>query len=461
MEAEMKKIFKFNKGQIIPIVALMLLAIIAMVMLILDGGALLSYRRTAQAAADAGALAGAQNLCWHLSEDSKGVAEAYAINNGASTAEANIDVDGYQVTVTATVLSDSFFARVFGVDELKASAEAIAGCQGVRGKGVIPLAWNCVPNDDPNPAFNPNIGCQEQPLSWDLIGDFVNGINDSVAIKDSDGNSVTYDRYSDGTSLVDDPNKDTPIPPEQIYILFDDQKLCIEEYYDSCYYKSGVYCCEQGGVETCGLENLDGDWQCDLDGDGKKDLQLGGERGLIYLTSSDNSIIKWITADTQPDITLRPHVWLTAESGIGAVVGKMDSYNWGGEIVLVPIYNYQCEDNPSSNAYCITEAHSPLYTGDNWAPFLGEDTFDIKSGGSLWFHIIAFQPFYLSCVSSKGDCPGYRYAQTINTELKDNVDVVEGYFLSDYDDVSIDGNVFCDALQLNNCGITLKENNGD
>jgi len=456
---------KYFKGQIIPLIALMMFAIIAMVMLILDGGALLSYRRTAQAAADAGAMAGAQDLCWQLSNDSKGVAETYAVNNGASTATA--DIDEYQVTVTTTVSGDSFFARVFGVDELNASAEAVAGCYGPKGKGVIPLSWHCVPNnDEPDDAWNPDIGCQQQPLSWDDIGGFVNGTENSVTIPGG-----TYERHTDGTSLVDNKIADTPpIPPDQIYIMFDGVKLCYEDYYEDCYYKEvDTYCCLRGTVETCGADQLDGDWQCDLGGDGKKDLQLGGERGALYLTSSDNAITKWITSDTQPPITLRPHTWLTAESGIGAIINKMEFFGWSGEVVLVPVYNYQCEDNPESNSYCITEAHSPEYRGLKWAtydPDVYPPLFEMKSGGSLWFHIIAFQPFYISCVSKSGDCPGYRYAQAIvnpnvapQDKMGDNVPVVEGYFLSDYDELSIDGNVFCDALQLNNCGITLKENN--
>ena len=45
---------KLEKGQVIPLVVLMLFAIIGMIALILDGGGLMSNRRTAQAAADAG-----------------------------------------------------------------------------------------------------------------------------------------------------------------------------------------------------------------------------------------------------------------------------------------------------------------------------------------------------------------------------------------------------------------------
>jgi len=473
----MKKSFKkfnFQKGQVIPLVALIMLAVIAMVMLLIDGGTLLSYRRTAQAAADAGAMAGAQHICWQLPGSAPDVIQAYVENNGAVLAEAP-EIVGYQVTVTTTVEGDSFFARVFGVDRLSANAEAAAGCNGVKGKGVIPLGWRCVPNDEVDPAWNPRLGCQQQVVVWDAIRDFVNDPTVQTAkIPDSDGD--TYTRYN-GFSLVDDPNKDVPIPPGELYIMFDGEKLCFEDQYEDCYYNNGgtpdnpdddVYCCERSGVETCGVENLDGDWQCDLDGDGKKDLQQGGERGGLYLQSTDNAVTKWITSDTQPPITLRPHTWLTATSGIGAIVNKMDSEGWSGEVVLVPVYNYLCEDDPSENSYCLTEAHSEEYTGENWAdydPDVYPPLFEMKSGGSMWFHIVAFQPFFITCADKQGECPGYRYAQSIinpnvdpNIKLGDTISVVEGFFLSNYDEVSVDGNVICDALQLDNCGITLREN---
>ncbi|MBE0698523.1 MAG: hypothetical protein IH586_16525 [Anaerolineaceae bacterium] len=51
-----------EKGQVIPLVIVMFLVIIGMVALIIDGAAVMSNRRTAQAAADAGALAGASVL---------------------------------------------------------------------------------------------------------------------------------------------------------------------------------------------------------------------------------------------------------------------------------------------------------------------------------------------------------------------------------------------------------------
>ena len=48
---------RLESGQVIPLVVIMMVAILGMVALVLDGGSLMSDRRTAQAAADAGAIA--------------------------------------------------------------------------------------------------------------------------------------------------------------------------------------------------------------------------------------------------------------------------------------------------------------------------------------------------------------------------------------------------------------------
>ncbi|MFH1446711.1 MAG: pilus assembly protein TadG-related protein, partial [Chloroflexota bacterium] len=261
--------YKLEKGQMIPLVVLMLFVIIGMVALILDGGSIMSNRRTAQAAADAGALAGAQRACLGKS-DAKSVAEYYAITkNNATTAIAT--VVGTQVTVKTTVENSSFFAKFFGEFTLEASAEATAGCFGVRGVSPLPLAWNCRAPSVGGGPFDPLYGCQIQTLSWNLIGPMVNPNWDppserktSVSISDYDGNIKDY--FMSGTSIVDSAG----IPPEQIYIIIDSDKICLED------------------------DLLNGVVRCDLDGDGKKDIQLGGDRGWLYLTADTSDIGAWI-----------------------------------------------------------------------------------------------------------------------------------------------------------------------
>lgn len=119
---------KMLKGQVIPLVVFMMFVIIAIVALILDGGAIMSNRRTAQAAADAGALAGAQRLCYGKS-DAQAVAQAYAINNGAvADPPPSVTISGLEITVATTTEHPSFFAKILGEDWDTATAQAKAGC---------------------------------------------------------------------------------------------------------------------------------------------------------------------------------------------------------------------------------------------------------------------------------------------------------------------------------------------
>jgi len=418
------EINKFEKGQVLPMVVVSFIVIIGMVALITDGGAIMSNRRIAQAAADAGALAGAQRACLGYN-DAKAVAEYYAtVNNNATTALAT--VSNRQVTVNTTVEHPSFFARIFGDPTLEASAEAIAGCYSVKGKGVVPLAWHCFPNDGVGP-FNDEYGCEMQTLSWESIGPLVDPNWDppsekvsTLSIIDYDGNSVVYKKS--GTSIVD--NATGKIPPDQIYIIFDSDKLCVSEI------------------------------DCDLDNDGKNDLQIGGDRSWLYLTASTSNIAQWITDNgAHPNFTLDAHKWLTGKSGTEADIPiKMVDQHWPGQVVLVPVYNEICMHDPSITPACVAAAH-----GSPWPVYGGADDFSEIKNQVPYYHIVAFAPFYISCVSKQGDCPGYIYADKIinGNKLKDNEKVIEGYFLSDVD-VSLELTDLC-SYNLGNCNLSLSK----
>jgi hypothetical protein len=399
---------KLEKGQVIPLVVVMLFAIIGMTALILDGGSVLSNRRTAQAAADAGALAGAKRACSGHS-DGIVVGEAYALNNGATTA--NATVSGTEVTVQTTVENPSFFAKIFGVETLQASAEATAGCYGVSGKSVVPLTWYCRARSVGGP-YPEEYGCQIQTLSWDLMEPILAGDATSVVISDYDGIERTY--LKKGFNILDSEDR----PPEQIYIIADSDKVCVED---------------------------GGDLLCDLDGDGKKDIQLGGDRGWIYLTADTSNIGNWVDQGPHPDITLKSHIWLSGKSGVAtSVYIKMVSSGFVGEVVLVPVFNYVCDGDPRVDTSCVAEAHA----SPPWPPFSGEDDFSQIKFGSDNYHIIAFEPFYITCIDKKGDCPGAELAG-----IDGDGPVVEGFFLSDYP-VSPDSGQGCD-INLGNCTISL------
>jgi len=424
---------KLEKAQVLPFVVVAMIVLVAFAALIIDGGSIMLNRRTAQAAADAGAMAGARELCYPTGADPLDVARSYAFMNDAATA--NAQLDNGLVSVNTSVTNDSFFAKIFNVNSLDAVAEAAAGCYAPSGKSVIPMTWRCWPNipGEEGP-FNEEYGCKMQTLSWDNIGPMVDpnwfpseDQVDSVLISDYQGyNELEY--TMSGTSIVKD-GSDPPIPPEQIYIIFDSNKLCIEDGGDDIY--------------------------CDLPpADGKKDIQLGGDRGLLYLTADTSDIKKWITDEgAHPDFEIKSHIWLSGKSGVDvAVVIAMATEGFPGEVVLIPIYNVLCENNPETDPDCVDNAHKC----PPWPLFNGTDDFSEIRNQSPYYHILAFAPFYISCVSKSGDCPGYRYAQDINnSELKYNEPVIEGYFLSDVT-LPPDGSQNCD-INLGNCVVSLSK----
>lgn len=392
----------------------------------------MSNRRTAQAAADAGALAGARTLC-SRQPNATGVAQDYAVNKNFATS-AIATIDGRKVNVVATVEHDSFFAGIFGQSTLEATADAEAGCFAVAGKSVVPLAWNCRAPTVGNGPFDPNMGCEIQTLSWEEIGPLVDPYWDpaservtSLQIADFDGNLNTYTM---SIEYIHSPVDSDGVPPEQIYIIIDSNKICYED------------------------DPWNGAITCDIDGDGKKDIQTGGDRGWLYLTAGTSNIAAWIkTNGAHPDFSLVNHIWLTGKSGNDvSVYDAMIKASFPGQIVLVPVYNTLCPGDPRTDAQCVTDAHSSPWDP---APAGGDDFSQIRLKNTN-YHIVTFAPFYVSCVDKKGDCPGLKYAQTLpgGSNLKD-IPVMEGFFLRDVD-VSPDITQDC-TINLGNCTISLSK----
>ena len=143
-----------EKGQSMVLITALLLAFFGILALVLDGGFLLYMRRNAQNAADAGALAGADDLCKFRDE---GQAEAVAINY-AETNLFNADVHsvsadafsffaigsvGGTVEVWTDIEYQSFFARLLKLNTSNTPAYAKAGCAPPAGTSVMPVAWSC------------------------------------------------------------------------------------------------------------------------------------------------------------------------------------------------------------------------------------------------------------------------------------------------------------------------------
>lgn len=430
-----------EKAQVLPLVALMMIAIIGMVALIIDGGSLMSNKRTAQAAADAGALAGAQRLCEGY-KDAQNVAIQYASSNKAINIIVTVVNTRSTMTVTVEndVENDSFFARIFGKDKLLAHAIATAGCYGPKGASVLPIGWNC---RAPTTTGESSMECQIQTINWSILKPLVGTESvDSIYIE-TDGKYYSRDYHSDNKTdnkSIIETNSIDPQPPKELYIILDQIKTCIED------------------------DPTNGAIVCDPDKDGKKEVLVSGDRGFLYLTKDTNDICKWVT--NPPTFIQKVHSWLSDKPGSPMCQDKMIEYNFVGTIKLVPVYNYFCAGdprNPSVDNPCMVSAHESPWPAE---PVAGDDFTELKpSNGS--YHILTFQPFYITCISNDGNCPGLARERSMVEENPDikpsvkaktlqdlsNAPVIEGFFLTGVDPSS-DYSQTC-PLKLGNCTVSL------
>lgn len=139
-----RTIFREQNGQVLVQVALMILVLLLFVGLAVDVGNIYGERRHMQNAADAGALAGAREICFGDPPDPIGQARRYAIDeNGADEADVRV-IDVYKVEVVASVAAETYFIRLIpGLETVDVSAIAVAGCG--EGEGVchgFPVAFH-------------------------------------------------------------------------------------------------------------------------------------------------------------------------------------------------------------------------------------------------------------------------------------------------------------------------------
>ena len=135
----MRKIIQNNhhleKGQVIPILVIGILVTVMMAALLIDGGMVLSHRRTAQAAADAGALAAVKSLCpgsGGTNADARAVAITFVEDNDAefiNLPDGEQFPEDHTIRVEARAASQAFFSGVFDQMGLTANAAAEANCR--------------------------------------------------------------------------------------------------------------------------------------------------------------------------------------------------------------------------------------------------------------------------------------------------------------------------------------------
>jgi hypothetical protein len=129
-EVAMKRNTRAEDGQTLIYVALGMVVLLGFVALAIDGGHLYAERRAMQNAADAGALAGARELCLGLPADTaEAVAREYAVTqNGAAWATPT--ASGYDMFVDAGETSNLFFGGIGGIipGSMTVAASAQARC---------------------------------------------------------------------------------------------------------------------------------------------------------------------------------------------------------------------------------------------------------------------------------------------------------------------------------------------
>ena len=398
-----------EKAQILPIIAIALIAIVLLAAVILDGGTLMSNRRTAQAAADAGALAGAKVYCDTRSESAAiSAATTYAINNRADSAIVTVDEDGVtKVTVSVEIQQGSFFAKIFGRDELVSTAVAGAGCfPPDTYNGLLPVAWSCRPPVGGSVSED----CEYFPLDWETQ---IKPIADTYAGSPTDISQQLFSAYNTASGYY-------------IYIIMDSDK-------------------------TCGV-----DIDCDFNDDGKNEIESGGNRGWLNLegtSSGTPNLTGWIQNGVSSPISV--HTWFSGVDGNKtSVYSSMETRL--DQIVWIPVFNVLCGDVPDlddPNDPCILAAHASTPPG---LPLLEGEVENVLAGNPAtpMFHVIAFAPFYITCVHKSGEiCPGFEFARTINPTIKANTNTVEGYFVKD--PPFVPGDVGTGGADLGNYVISL------
>jgi hypothetical protein len=130
-----------RNGQVLVQVAMLMVVFFALMAIAIDVGHMLNERRHMQNAADAGALAGAWELCFGDPAQAEATAREYAIDrNGAGMAD--VSVGELRVTVYAREATGLYLARLFGIQTADINARAVAACGAATSAcGLWPIAF--------------------------------------------------------------------------------------------------------------------------------------------------------------------------------------------------------------------------------------------------------------------------------------------------------------------------------
>jgi hypothetical protein len=135
---------KDERGAVAVMVALLIIPMIAFAAIAIDVAAMWSERQQLQTAADAGALAIAQDCARGTCGDPAQTAQSLALANvnGEQTTGAVNELTTDHVTVGTSGVKSHWFAPVIGVDQSEISAQATAKWGGPVGGATFPLTFS-------------------------------------------------------------------------------------------------------------------------------------------------------------------------------------------------------------------------------------------------------------------------------------------------------------------------------
>ena len=369
---------KFETAQILPIVAIGMVAIIGLAAILLDGGVLMANRRSAQAAADAGALAGARLSCQGYSAsaiEAEALRYAINLNKADPSTTASYNPSTGLVTVVAKKEQNSWFARIFGDTTLSAGASASAGCYHPSAASrLLPLAFYW--KTPPVKAHDKDCETEDCTLvNWD----FTTLMNTLTA-----------------TSV-------TNLPLDDIYIVADKIKVCEKG-------TGEIVCSEVSGNA------------------------LGGNRQWLDLSKIDNGALQKILQNGLSEPLYTPAL-INGDSGVvsgslnGAIflgLNPIPGYTtYSARLVYVPLFDQLCDPGGSCLGDGIHDymknSSKPAYRLVGFAPFV---LTCVQKGPKCEFG---------NCIpkntdpntTNKAICPGYLASG--GTDNGDNA--IEGYFV--------------------------------
>ena len=419
---------KYEKGQTIVLIAVMIIGLLALAALVVDGGNFYLIRRQAQTAADSAALAAAYEKCVHHVEDLTGVVNDYAVqqNRADSATWSYSDPDeNYpkgKITVNTFIERSTFFAKVISKDTVAVSATAAVGCfLPADANQILPVAWTCRAHEGTVDS------CFLYQIPVEVWDDIIDDFSTPTA-RNTFFETYTLDVGDDGASTslekkqsymtnylagVDPASEGADYPI--IYMVMDDSNFqaeidCMElNKRDDLPPPSG----DLGSPPGVGLIN------CDFNDDGFLDVEGGAERGWLQLGDVGASDLWSVMLNGYPGVLYLPQ-WFVGSTGVINSV-FINAHTIKFRKNLIPVYNAICEDT--------TEENLEADCSEDFVTSPQRDIIQESSGSQTYHRVPGIATFVITCVSkgTSEPCPG----KTLSG-VKKNTSVIEGYFLSGY-----------------------------